>query len=251
MSSSNATMNLSENLLVEDVPSSRFSAMGDLLRAHKRSRHERRKAAKAKATETTQLAEASSSKLVDTTKPGWELDLSLANFEKWKAEEAIRKHNEAHPPKPRPNLQEAKAGPPDDKNSKDKSGIWKRVNGKASNSKTAASSPQTAPNPLPTQATHAGQATHLPVNISFAGPPFAPYGIRNCPVRAQHESGPYRFDELSVPYLIKRIQAKGNLATKADWETVDRFFNLHKVASKEAILARGGRGVNLSTVCER
>ena len=34
------------------------------------------------------------------------------------------------------------------------------------------------------------------------------------------------------PNYVKKVQARGDLATKAEWNKVNRFFNLHKAISK-------------------
>ena len=62
--------------------------------------------------------------------------------------------------------------------------------------------------------------------------PLPPCGIRGCPVKAPHARRVYRWNERARPNFIKIIQHKHQRgeATDAEYEKMDRFFDVHKKA---------------------
>ena len=221
MASSDATMMNGAEKLSESVSSPQIP---DDSNVSKKSRRQRKNAAKGQTASSKDVADAGPSPPKDTilvtdNKPkNWEASLTIAEIKALRAEEATKKHNQKFPPRAKRDT--------------------------VTKPKKARQVPPAAPKAEPVQKTNRVEKTNAPAkkldpvqtttspaaghsSIRY-GQPLPPCGIRGCPVKADHERRPYVFNEEDRPAMIKMIQNKADEATEADWKTLDRFFILHE-----------------------
>ena len=146
----------------------------------KKNRRQRQKAAAAKSQVTRSADPAavtpSSTSLIGASageKPkNWKASLSMAKFKILEAEEARKKHEAAHPSRPKAESKDGKHGQQNTTATKGSRGMVRQ------NTKTAPVQQQGANDPQP-------RPEHL----------LPPCGIRGCPITADHERRPYASDE--------------------------------------------------------
>ena len=258
MPSSNAVMETGNKKLSKG--SSSAEVPEDFKISKKSRRRQRKNAAKAQAA-SSNLADTGPSPPnhdvipVDNKPKNWKASLTIAELKALKTEEATKKHNQQFPPrakrdtdlhtvtKPKKTQQVLPAAEPAQKpkaapaEKPNKAAPAEKPNKAAPTTEkskpTLAGKPKRTPveEPKPVLATTCSDFDQSGILYEM---PRAPCGIRGCPVRANHQRRPYLFNEDHRPAMIKMIQSKGDAATRADWNTVDRFFKLHENAGKPA-----------------
>ena len=218
----NGAEKLSENVSSPQVP--------DDSNVSKKSRRQRRNAAKTQAVSSNDVIDAGPSppkdaiSVMENMPRNWEASLTIAEIKALRSEQATKKHNQQFPPrakrdtvaKPKKARQVPSAAP--------KAEPVQKTN-------PVEKSIAPAQKPDPVQITTSPAADHSGIRY---GQPLPPCGIRGCPVKADHERRPYVFNEEDRPSMIKMIQNKADEATEADWKTLDRFFILHEHIRKPA-----------------